>query len=500
MTVFVIFFLVFRSIEGNFSSITICKVSFMQLRVVYLILFLFCAAQAVLSQVKLPDSPPGKTVKEYVEAFNSGDDATMKSFFLRHVSKEGLTERPVEMRVERMKMFRSNAKSLTLIKLLDETKISFTVLATDGNGESLTMSFEFDDNDQHSLAGIRIEMGEQQTNGGPTLTRREFVAEVQKYLDEQVSKNAFSGAVLIHRRNDELFKQAYGEAEKRFHIPNRIDTKFNIGSISKYFTRVAIGQLIEQGKLSLNDNVGMILLDYPNKAVAQKVTIQHLLAMQSGMGDFFREKFDNAAKDKISSLQDYLPFFVNDTLLFEPGTDRRYSNAGFIVLGLIVEKLSDENYYLYMNNHVFKPAGMKNSGWYPLSSVTPNVATGYLHSDMETMNWVSNVHMLPERGSSAGGSYATLDDIVLFIQALLNGKLLSAKYSQWVVSGEIPTKLPSLPLKEGGIGIAGGTAGVNAAVEFDAKTGDVIVVLSNYDPPSAEETSRMLSGFLNRLK
>ncbi|MBI4547977.1 MAG: beta-lactamase family protein [Ignavibacteriae bacterium] len=472
----------------------------MQSRSGYIILFLLFISYALLSQVKLPDTPQGKTVQEYVEAFNSGDETLMKNFFLNHISKEGLAERPTEMRVERMQMFRTDAKSLTLVKMLDVSQNAITVLVKNGQGETLTMSFDFDDNAQHTLAGISVEMGEVKPVSGPPLNRKQFVATVKKYLDEQVSNDAFSGAVLIQREKDELFKQAYGDAEKRFHIPNRTDTKFNIGSINRYFTRVAIGQLLEQGKLSLDDHVGKLLPDYPNVAVAQKVTVQQLLTMQSGMGDFFGEKFNNAANDNIQTLQDYLAFFINDSLLFEPGTNRRYSNAGFIVLGLIIEKLSGEDYYSYVKKHIFEPAGMKNSDWYLLSSVTLNLATGYLHPEGNDTTWMSNVHILPERGSSAGGGYSTLDDLKNFVEALLNGKLLSPKYSQWVVSGNLPSNDPMLPLKEGGIGMAGGTAGVNAVLEFDARPGDIIVVLSNYDPPSAEVTARTLSNLLKRLR
>lgn len=472
----------------------------MQFRFLTIIALFFFIVTTFQSQVKLPDTPQGKTVQEYFEAFNSGDEAVMKNFFLNHISKEGLAERPVEMRIERMKTFRTDAKSLTLTKVLDVGETAITVLVKSGQGETLTMTFQFEDNPEHTLGGISVEMGEVQPASGPPLNRKQFIAEVKKYLDEQVRKDAFSGAVLIQRGNDQLFKQAYGEAEKRHHIPNRTDTKFNIGSINKYFTRIAIGQLYEQGKLSLDDRVGKFLPDYPNAAVAEKVTIEQLLTMQSGMGDIFGEKFDNAAKDKIRTLKDYLQFFVNDSLLFEPGTNRRYSNAGYIVLGLIIEKLSGEDYYSYVKKHIFEPAGMTNSDWYPLSSITPNLATGYLHPEGDENTWISNVHFLPERGSSAGGCYSTLDDLKNLIHALLNGKLLSAKYSQWVVTGILPTNNPTLPLKEGGFGMAGGTAGANAVLDFEASSGDIIVVLSNYDPPTAEVTAKALSDLLKRLK
>jgi len=230
------------------------------------------------------------------------------------------------------------------------------------------------------------------------------------------------------------------------------------------------------------------------------VTIDQLLNMSSGMGDFFGEKFDNTPKDKIRTLYDYLQFFVNDTLLFEPGTQRRYSNAGYTVLGLIVEKVAGKDYYSYVREHIFARAGMKNSDWFPSDGVVPNLATGYAHPEGDERTWISNVHMLPGRGSSAGGGYSTLDDLQMFIHALLNGKLLSPKYTEWMLTSTLPATDPPMPLKHGGIGIAGGTAGVNAAVEFDAESGNIVIVLSNYGPPAAEAVSKQIREMMRRVK
>ncbi|HCV42431.1 MAG TPA: hypothetical protein DGH68_03035, partial [Bacteroidetes bacterium] len=197
---------------------------------------------------------------------------------------------------------------------------------------------------------------------------------------------------------------------------------------------------------------------------------------------------------------DYLQFFVNDSLLFEPGTQRRYSNAGYIVLGLIVERLSGQDYYTYVHDHIFKPALMNNSDWFASDAVTPNLATGYTHPERDEHTWISNIHELPGRGSSAGGGYSTLDDLYSFIHALLGGKLLNARYSEWMLTSMLPQTDPPLPLKHGGIGIAGGTAGVNAAVELDAESGNVVIVLANYDPPAAEAVSKTIRELMKRVK
>jgi D-alanyl-D-alanine carboxypeptidase len=470
-------------------------------RLVLTIIALITGLSDILhSQVNLPDTRQGNTVREFIAAFNSGDDAAMRQFFLDNVSKEGLADRPADVRVERMKMFRNDAKSLTLLKVLDTSATSMAVLAKSGKGETLTLTFNFDPTPQHSLVGFGIEMGEQGPTGGPPVSKKEFLKSVEGRVDAAVRDGKFSGAALIAHGNSVLLKKAYGTADKRFNVPNRTDTKFNLGSINKFFTRMAIAQLAQAGKLSLDKPVITYLPDYPSRTVAEKVTIEQLISMKSGMGDFFGEKFTNTPKDKIRTLNDYLQFFVNDSLLFEPGTQRRYSNAGYIVLGLIVERLSGQDYYTYVHDHIFKPALMNNSDWFASDAVTPNLATGYTHPERDEHTWISNIHELPGRGSSAGGGYSTLDDLYSFIHALLGGKLLNARYSEWMLTSMLPQTDPPLPLKHGGIGIAGGTAGVNAAVELDAESGNVVIVLANYDPPAAEAVSKTIRELMKRVK
>lgn len=151
---------------------------------------------------------------------------------------------------------------------------------------------------------------------------------------------------------------------------NRTDTRFNLGSMTKMFTAVAIAQLAELGKLSFHDPISRHLPDYPNEAVASKVTIHHLLTHTSGMGDYQNEKF-YARLDQLRTLSDLVPLFVNDPLAFESGAKWDYSNAGFVVLGLIIEKVSGQDYFTYVKQHVFKPAGMTSTDFYERDKNVP---------------------------------------------------------------------------------------------------------------------------------
>src|SRR5205085_2821805 len=196
------------------------------------------------------------------------------------------------------------------------------------------------------------------------------------YLDGLAKEDHFSGVVLIAKGGKPFFVKAYGLADKEKSLPNSPQTKFNLGSMNKMFTAVAIAQLAEQGKLSFDDKVGKFLPDYPNKDVASKVTIHHLLTHTSGLGSYWNARFD-ARRAQIKAVADYLGLFADEPLLFEPGARFEYSNSGFIVLGAIIEKVSGESYYDYVRKHIYEPAGMKNTDAYQMTEATPNLAMGY---------------------------------------------------------------------------------------------------------------------------
>ena len=280
---------------------------------------------------------------------------------------------------------------------------------------------------------------------------------LQAIADKAAADGKFSGVVMLAKDGQPVLERAYNG--------HRIDTKFNLGSINKIFTKVAIGQLAAAGKLSLGDTVRKHLPDYPSP-VADKITIEQLVTFRSGLGDFFGPEFQAAPPSKIRTLADYLPLFVNKPLLFEPGTDERYSNAGYLVLGLIIERVSGQSYYDYVREHIYKPAGMKDTDSYFLDENVPNRATPVTKRGDSQM---------PGRGSSAGGGYSTAPDMLRFAKALTANKLLDAKWTDWAMGGRA-------------LGIAGGSPGVNTALLIEPPY--TLVVLSNFDPPSAEQIAR----------
>jgi CubicO group peptidase (beta-lactamase class C family) len=437
------------------------------------------ATVAPNAEVKLPDTPAGKTLGKFIQAFNTGDLETLKRFHKEHGGDEENAQQDLG--------FHQQTGGLTLRSVARSSDFEIEVLAR-SKKENRWVSFTIGVERQppHRITDIRVrpatapsETGEaQESSSSPSkekLSGTELIQHLNALIDKRAADDSFSGAVMVARNGQPIFQRAVGLANKQYNAPNRVDTKFNLGSINKIFTKIAIFQLIEQGKLSLDDHLAKHLPDYPNQEAAAKVTIKHLLDMQSGIGDFFGPKFEAAPKDRIRSIKDYLPLFADQPLKFEPGTSRAYSNGGYIVLGAIIEKITGQSYYEYVRERIFKPAGMENTDSYEVDANVPNLATGYLRN--ESGERVSNVYTKPARGSSAGGGYSTLEDLLKFTIALQNNKLLSPENSR---------KLG------GGLGIAGGAPGINAALEFNQASGYTIIVLSNYDPPSAGNVSEQI--------
>lgn len=301
------------------------------------------------------------------------------------------------------------------------------------------------------------------------MSQEEKLTAIRQFLAEMDKRDLFSGVVLIANDGKPILHQAYGLANRELNAPNAPDTKFNLGSINKMFTAIAIRQLASAGKLSLNDTVRKHLPDSPLLS-AEVITIQQLLEHRSGLGDIFNENWDRKPKNELRSIGDYLPLFANEPLQFEPGKRQQYSNAGYIVLGAIIEKLSGQTYYDYVRENIFAPAAMKNTESYELDAIVLNRAVGYTQRGLPGKR--SNIYTLPSRGSSAGGGYSTAPDLLKFANAAAAGKIKGARNE--------------------GVGVAGGSPGVNAALEIAPERGMTIIVLANTDPPAATYASRQI--------
>ena len=452
----------------------------------YCLIVLLAALAAILNTGAAPrgsnpaDTPATARLRAYLDAFNSGNPETLREFFMAHYAESALKETPVEQRVGRYPAAKARLQSIELKRIVAERPAETFVLAKAGNGQDFLLRARVEKEPPHKLLYIFFEPADDPENlviPDPKADDQELVAAVRDFLETQARADDFSGVVLVARNGRVLFHEAYGFADRDKKIHNQKDTKFNLGSINKSFTRAAILQLEKQGKLRLDDRIGKFLPDYPNREAAEKVTIRHLLDMTSGIGDFFGRRYDATPKEKIRTLQDYLPLFADLPLEFDPGSNNRYSNGGYIVLGMIIEKASGMDYYSYVREKIFQPRGMLDTDSYARDAGTPNLAFGYTRESRPDGVRVLNHATLPGRGSSAGGGYSTAQDMLKYVTALKEGKIF-------------------LPDIANGLGIAGGAPGISSNVEWDVRSGYVVIVLTNFDPPTAGRAARRIMSWL----
>ncbi|HMG73549.1 MAG TPA: serine hydrolase domain-containing protein [Pyrinomonadaceae bacterium] len=343
-----------------------------------------------------------------------------------------------------------------------------------------------------------------QSTSATRMSDNEITKQLEALVEKAATEDSFSGAVLVAKDGKAIFERAIGFANNDTKLQNKTTTRFNLGSINKSFTSVAIAQLAQQGKLAYTDTIAKHLPDYPNKGVAEKVTIHQLLTHTSGLGDYLTRDLA-AAK----TLRDLLPLFVNQPLLFEPGQKQQYSNSGYVVLGLIIEKLSGRSYYDYVKENIFKPAGMTRTDSFERDQKVADLAVGYTSMGPEGPQpgpRRPNTVTLAGKGSSAGGGYSTVEDMLKFANALNANKLLTPEFTEIVFSGGGAQRPPGagrggygfMQNQANGIrvvGNGGGGPGVNAMFRIYFGRGYTVIVLSNYDPPSAER----IAGKINEM-
>jgi CubicO group peptidase (beta-lactamase class C family) len=316
-------------------------------------------------------------------------------------------------------------------------------------------------------------------------------------LDARAAEDRFSGALLVAHDGRLVFRAAYGIADRRTGARNTVDTKFTLASMGKMFTAVAIAQLVEQGKVALDSPIVRYLPDYPNADFARHATVRHLLSHTSGLGSYWNRLYDER-RPTLTTIASHLPLFVNDPLPFAPGTRFRYSNAGFQLLGLIVERVSGQTYYDFVRDHIFAPARMTNTGYYGANGEVAGGAVGYTR-DGPAGALRDNLGSRELRGGAAGGGYSTVEDLRRFAEALTGGRLIRAEMLRHFTT-------PSDNRNGYGLGFvtethhghrtfghSGGAPGMGTNLVIVPGLGYVAVILTNYDPPLMRPVAEMVT-------
>jgi D-alanyl-D-alanine carboxypeptidase len=499
---------IFEEIDGLFLGMKIILIAF----------FALCGSSASFAQ-GFPHTTLGQLAEDFIQSINSGDEKQQLAFFHSYESSP-IVGMGADRWMQWMTFFNQQLGGVEVIDIqpsADTASITMTLRGKKGS-HWMELRTQLIRSEPGKLDGFGAKMAED-----PLVTKQyqwphkvadesAIAGEIDRHAIHLTDIGQFSGVVLIAKNDKAIFEKAYGLADQTFKVPNDMATRFCIGSMNKMFTSVAIGQLVEAGKLSYTDTLAKVLPDYPNQAIAKRITIAQLLTHTSGLGDYFKDEFFTH-RDKYVALRSYLPIFQNDSLLFAPGTSWSYSNAGFLVLGLVVEKVSGEDYFEYISRHIYGPAGMHHTDSYKSDSVVANLATGYTSSggfdplrlNPRIMNWET----LPVKGSSAGGGYATAGDFLRFSIALKNHTLLSAALTDTVLSGKVFDIMGVGKEDKYGFGFedytmrgkhiaghGGGAPGMNGEFRVFRDGSYTVIVLSNYDPPSATALSRQILSFL----
>ena len=460
-----------------------------------LLLVLICAT--VGAAESLPDTPAGKAIAGWIAAFNSGDPARLQQFLIANYTAEVLKQRSAQERARSIQQMLRDYGPLEPATVLKSAENEIEVVTVAPETDSrLLLRLRLD---QGKIPGISID-----TNAPGTARRvsdARFPAELATYLKKLEGSDRFSGVVLVAREGKVLFQEAHGKANESGAAIN-MDTCFNLASMNKMMTAVAMAQLAQQGKLKFTDKIAQHLPEYPNKHVAQKVMVGQLLNHTSGIGNYMKPAFFKA---ELRSLKDYLPFFAQDPLQFEPGTGWSYSNAAFIVAGMIIEKISGQDYFSYVEKNIFAPAGMKVSGFFTRDEKVAHRAFGFTRVQSPDGQLRSAEPMLPWRGGPAGGGYSTAGDLLKFAQALRSYKLLNPQFTDAITSiqsrpeGSDPDQgygygfgVDVLAGGERLVGHGGGFPGTSTNLQIFLKSGYTVVVLTNYDPPAAERVSNWI--------
>lgn len=337
---------------------------------------------------------------------------------------------------------------------------------------------------------------------------------VAALMDAEAAAGRFSGMALVAQGDKVLFQHSAGYAIRSLKVPVRSDTRFQLASLGKLFTTVAIGQLVEQGKVGLDDPITRFLPAHPEWA---KVKVRHLLSHTAGFGSYWGPAFE-AKRTSITTVKDYFPFFEREPLAFEPGSRFAYSNVGFILLGAIVEKASGEDFFAYVQAHVFTPAGMVDSGYFEADEDVPRLALGYMRPPgwPEGQPLRTHSQIKPFKGGPAGDAVSSARDLHRFMAALHAGRLLKPETTRrlWTPVVDRPTPpgggTPGLRARYGLgfvvnedaqgtlVGHTGGFPGTGTSCFLDPRTGLIALLLCNVDFMDSEKVDRAFRAALPR--
>lgn len=308
-------------------------------------------------------------------------------------------------------------------------------------------------------------------------------------IEKNIGKD-FSGVISVVEKDKIIYQKAFGYRDRANEIPNTVDTRFETASAGKAFVAAAILKLIEEGSLNFETALGDVL-DFDLQGIDEKVTVYELLTHTSGIPDYFDEYVMENYEDlwvevpnyRIRTSKDLLPLFIDKPMMYERGEKFQYNNSGYVMLGLLIEALKNVPFDVYLQEKIFNPAGMKDTGYFEMDRLPARCAYAYIYDEARG-DYRNNIYSVDVKGTGAGGAFTTADDVEKFWKTLSSGKIISKEmfhemkkpqgkasfygYGLWILDSDTPC-------------FKGSDPGVNFYTSFDLKEERIITILSNVE-------------------
>lgn len=439
----------------------------------------------------MPAGREGEQIEKIIRTVNSDDPEQIERLLETEFTSEFRDFVPMERHVEVFRGVYRQTGGLDFHSIrtyVPPREGETVVIVRDRNFDSWrAFVIQFDGSPDHKIAGIRFNDARTPTDvEEPRLSEAQALQEAAMIVRRVCDRDAFSGTVLVARGADVRLTHACGEASKRFHVANDLETRFNLGSMNKMFTATAIAQLVERGVISYDDPLSEYVDEtwLPHE-ITDRVTVHHLLSHTSGLGSYFNDTYMKSSRELFRAVDDYKPLVRDETLAFEPGERFRYSNTGMLLLGVVIESATGQSYFDYIREHIYEPAGMERSDSYEMDYPVENLAIGYDPDRSSEYGWQNNLYKHVIKGGPAGGGFSTVGDLHRYALALMGGELVSESSleTMWTdKSGEgygYGFGVSEGPLGRV-VGHSGGFAGISANLAMFMDAGYVVAVLSNY--------------------
>jgi CubicO group peptidase (beta-lactamase class C family) len=450
----------------------------------------------------LPATKPAQLVGDWMKLCRSANLTQMTQWLTANLSEESQKRLPTTIRAQGDVALCADNRGFRVAEVTKSEPNTISLRAVGlKSGIWFTQTFNVSEAGKLNLLGVypAIYPSEPIESALPAdLSDAAIASEVKSWVTKLSGMGLFSGIVTVSRGTRIIVSASGGFADRARKTSITGTTEFTLGSMGKMFTAAAVGQLVDRGKISFDDTVGKFFPEYPNRVVRDKVTVGMLLSHTAGLGDFLGKRTPDMMKNGVNRAE-FMPLYDNDELQFAPGTSWAYSNAGFALAGAIVEKVSGEDYPVYVRKHIFAAAGMTNSDPNNIPHSTATLVTPYTKQTDHGpgSDWHEAEH---DVGSPAGGAISTADDLVRFADALRAGKLVSKRIFEELTKarGNPPGMKYGYAMQiedmygRTMVGHGGGFPGVSTHLYLLLDSPYAVVVLSNQDPPSDAYAGSMI--------